>query len=572
MLSSQKDSVENAISQQHHWTAEMDLQLTQYANQVVETTGQSPLSLTINELTEHQPQEALYPAIHSVPMEELHLRFSVIQQLNHQLAEMIRLADLSSWQLNENWSLGHKLSAMRYVLFNSSKIELWNDVLQKTGSNGQVPSIQLNRRLAAEDRDRLTKAASSASATGDKMDIGQDSASAAPSSSNAEPLQVSFVADVSSFNGIFAQAFHQLNDLDPQQLRNNQQAWNVHFEGESGVDVGGVFRDSLTEFCDEICSSYFPLFIKTPNAQDQQGSFRDSYVPNPSPATSTPLALAMFEFVGKLMGAALRTKELLPLNLPSMIWNRMVNMEVTYSDLEKVDILACRGIDVLRNDEALLKEGVTEENFHEIIGYSFTTHSTDGREVELIPGGKDALVTWKQKAEYADLLLDYRLHEFELQIQAMKNGLDSIVPTRLLALFTPQELELAICGRPDIDLEILKKNTKYNGCNENTTEVKFFWEALRSFSQEERSLFLRFVWGRARLPVTTDWPTKFTLRLLKNESNSSHGQQQSANRDSYLPSAHTCFFSLDLPAYSSAAILREKLLKAITMCTSVENI
>ena len=75
---------------------------------------------------------------------------------------------------------------------------------------------------------------------------------------------------------------------------------------------------------------------------------------------------------------------------------------------------------------------------------------------------------------------------------ALKRGLDTIVPTQLLSLFTPevpallffsphpthntysphnQELELSVCGRPDIDLEILKKNTKYSGCSETTKEV-----------------------------------------------------------------------------------------------------
>ncbi|CEM13481.1 unnamed protein product [Vitrella brassicaformis CCMP3155] len=34
--------------------------------------------------------------------------------------------------------------------------------------------------------------------------------------------------------------------------------------------------------------------------------------------------------------------------------------------------------------------------------------------------------------------------------------------------------------------------------------------------------------------------------------------------DTMLPSSHTCFFQVDLPAYSSAAILRQKLLYAIT--------
>ncbi len=50
-------------------------------------------------------------------------------------------------------------------------------------------------------------------------------------------------------------------------------------------------------------------------------------------------------------------------------------------------IISTRGIDILRNDEALRKEGVLPENFHNVIGYYFITHSTDGREVELKPGG-----------------------------------------------------------------------------------------------------------------------------------------------------------------------------------------
>ncbi len=54
------------------------------------------------------------------------------------------------------------------------------------------------------------------------------------------------------------------------------------------------------------------------------------------------LAIAMFEFVGKLMGMALRTKELLPLDLPSMVWKPLVGLPVTDSDLEEVDVLACR--------------------------------------------------------------------------------------------------------------------------------------------------------------------------------------------------------------------------------------
>ena len=41
----------------------------------------------------------------------------------------------------------------------------------------------------------------------------------------------------------------------------------------------------------------------------------------------------------------------------------------------------------------------------------------------------------------------------------------------------------------------------YEDMEENDTRVKFMWEALTSFSNEDRSRFLRFVTGRRRLPA-----------------------------------------------------------------------
>jgi len=73
---------------------------------------------------------------------------------------------------------------------------------------------------------------------------------------------------------------------------------------------------------------------------------------------------------------------------------------------------------------------------------------------------------------------------------------------------------------------------------------------------------LRFVWGRSRLPAASDFKEKFSLTLLVDNQ---------TQKDFYLPSSHTCFFALDMPAYSSEEIMREKLLKAITMCASIEN-
>lgn len=77
-----------------------------------------------------------------------------------------------------------------------------------------------------------------------------------------------------------------------------------------------------------------------------------------------------------------------------------------------------------------------------------------------------------------------------------------VVPVPLLSLFTGPELETMVCGSPDIPLDLLKSVVTYKGVDASAPLVRWFWDTLESFSNAERSLFLRFVWGRTRLPRT----------------------------------------------------------------------
>lgn len=47
-----------------------------------------------------------------------------------------------------------------------------------------------------------------------------------------------------------------------------------------------------------------------------------------------------------------------------------------------------------------------------------------------------------------------------------------------------------------------KKNVILAGIEATAPLVQWFWEVMDEFSNQERSLFLRFVWGRTRLPRT----------------------------------------------------------------------
>jgi hypothetical protein len=131
---------------------------------------------------------------------------------------------------------------------------------------------------------------------------------------------------------------------------------------------------------------------------------------------------------------------------------------------------------------------------------------------------------------------------------------------RYVSILTWSELELLICGTPVIDLKVLKKHTIYDTYNANSREIQTFWQVMEEFTMEQRSSFLKFIWGRARLPLTEDgWTHPMKIQKLVK-----------MDPDKYLPLSHTCFFSLELPCYSSRKIMKEKLIYAITHCKAID--
>jgi len=78
-------------------------------------------------------------------------------------------------------------------------------------------------------------------------------------------------------------------------------------------------------------------------------------------------------------------------------------------------------------------------------------------------------------------------------------GFHELVPPELISIFDSQELELLISGLPDIDLDDLKANTEYYGYKATDPVIGYFWAALRSFSKEEKALFLQFVTGTSKV-------------------------------------------------------------------------
>jgi len=298
------------------------------------------------------------------------------------------------------------------------------------------------------------------------------------------------------------------------------------------------------------------LFIPCPNAQiatEQEGSVtnRDKFIPNPSRKSAD--FLGMYNFVGKLLGIALRSKNTLSLNFPSIVWKPLVGLPPTFADLRSIDHFCCQFLDGLRDAEA---NGITEENFGSIIFEHFSTSLSDGSHVDLKPDGANIPVTYANRLEYAKLVEEVRLREGSAAINAMRNGFGAVVPPPLVALFNWDELEIAICGKPNIDIDLLREShIRLEGYENDDPTILMFWNVLESFTPEERCKFLRFSCGRERLPNNRD----FRLVVAK------------LHAEDVLPRASTCSSMFKLPTYTSKEIMRDKILLAITSCIDIDN-
>lgn len=172
---------------------------------------------------------------------------------------------------------------------------------------------------------------------------------------------------------------------------------------------------------------------------------------------------------------------------------------------------------------------------------------------DVLPNRRFTKITPENRNEYVKLALNYRIHEFDEQLKAVRDGMSKVIPVPLLSLFSAAELQAMVCGSPDIPLCLLKTVATYKGVESTAPLVQWFWEVMEEFTNQERSLFLRFVWGRTRLPRTiADFRGRdFVLQVLDKYNPPDH----------FLPESYTCFFLLKMPRYSCKVSCRMELVE-----------
>jgi len=380
---------------------------------------------------------------------------------------------------------------------------------------------------------------------------------------------------------------------------------------------------------------------------------------------NTQAHLNHFEFLGRLFGAALRTRVLLPLSLPSLFWKPLVGQECHLADLEavaqslvdglirplrsctsKAEFEAAFGSGVLKW-KTKLADGTTVDLRDHVVdtgpavavgdsvrpqarlsGWDIASHwDSDGEEGEdrlgfrgaaaAAAGGSPSLeeegdsqgdedddVVFEERFVYADALESAWLSQQKQQLAAIRLGMSQVIPAGVLTLFTDAEMERLLCGRATIDVAMLKRHTEYSGLTGDEPHVGYFWQVLEEFGQEERRRFIKFAWGQERLPSTDEDFNRYprTRMLIKactsgpvrtgqprpqsrgsrtgsdagdgtgdegegeeEEEGVGEEEDERSRVDMLFPTADTCFFNIMLPAYSSLAVMRERLTAIVSM-------
>mmetsp|Transcript_83789 Transcript_83789/g.236753 ORF Transcript_83789/g.236753 Transcript_83789/m.236753 type:complete len:3060 (-) Transcript_83789:463-9642(-) len=367
---------------------------------------------------------------------------------------------------------------------------------------------------------------------------------------------------------LFGQLFDELHFMEPALLRmgythpmddGQERTFKVKFEGEGVDDYGGPYREIFSQVAAELQSieqvlrpetrsarkaadaCILPLLRPTPNSNTDDAVGSDKFIVQPR--LTRHLYLEMYNFLGQIIGIALRSKVTMKIDVPSIFWKAMVGQPVEESDLESFDQATMTMISHIRK---LNRDGNEEALEAALSGLAWTARLSGGEEVELTAGGIARAVNPADAAAYVKALGHARLHESDKALFAIRDGLASIIPASVLPLLTWEELERYVCGQKEIDLELLKANTEYDDdVSPNDEHVVRLWRVLESFDHDERSAFLRFVWARSRLPASSAFNQKFKLQ-------SAVGEGPKNSPDTFLPKAHTCFFSLNLPRYRYA--------------------
>ena len=308
----------------------------------------------------------------------------------------------------------------------------------------------------------------------------------------------------------------------------------VRFIGEQGVDEGGVRKEFFLLFIRQIFDPDYGMFNY--NKKTRLYWF-NHYTFEPK---------IKYELIGIIFGLAIYNNIILDVKFPLTVYKKLLGIKPTLEDMKECDPELYNNFTFLINSK--------DKNLKEELDTNFVVVDDkfgEKLDIPLKPNGENIMVDCENKDEYVELYLDWYFNKSIKEVfNSFEKGFYKVFNRDLCKILSPEELELIICGTQFLDFNELKKGCNYEEYTKDSETIKYFWEILLEFNEEEKKKFLSFVTGCDRAPIDGLGSLAITI------SNGGTDLNQ-------LPSAHTCFNNLILPDYKNKEVTKKKIHIAI---------
>jgi hypothetical protein len=308
-----------------------------------------------------------------------------------------------------------------------------------------------------------------------------------------------------------------LNEVSKEGIK-LQNPIKVKFLGEQGVDEGGVRKEFFLLFIRQIFDPDYGMFSY--NKKTRLYWF-NHYTFEPK---------IKYELIGIIFGLAIYNNIILDVKFPLIVYKKLLDIKPTLEDMKECD-------PELYNSFSFIKE-YKDENLEEELDTDFTVVDDKFGEklvIPLKPDGENIKVNIKNKDEYVELYLDWYFNKSVKEVfNSFEKGFFKVFNKDLSKILSPEELELIICGTQFLDFNELKRVCQYEQYTKDSETIKYFWEILLEFKEDEKKKFLSFVTGCDRAPIDGLGSLQITITNGGSDLNQ-------------LPSAHTCFNNLICP-------------------------
>ncbi|KAI0563647.1 Regulator of chromosome condensation RCC1 [Gracilaria domingensis] len=357
-------------------------------------------------------------------------------------------------------------------------------------------------------------------------------------------------------DNIVSDAFVQIAELVKRHPRELHKPLRVKFEGEEGVDEGGLRKEFYQVLLEHILSPKYGMFEFIEEANCHW--FRKDFLESEHSWTLIGIIFGLAAFNSILLSVQFAPvfyrklavgfrNNLLRMRLKDDSQFEQLEYKADLNDVIETFPAIGRSLRHLREYEGDDVEEVFALRFEISYANLFGNEVT----VELKENGASIAVTSDNREEFIELYVEYLINEsIKTAFNNFAAGFSLMMNGPCLPMFTAEEIETLVCGEEKLDFAALRNSARYEGYDEKSTTVINLWQVLDEYDLAMKKLFLLFVTGSDRAPIGGLGNLMIVVQRAGSDTNR-------------LPTSYTCFNTMLLPDYSSRAKLRDRLSTAI---------